>query len=75
VAFSPGFQAADRRRGRPEVFLTHGIHDGVLPVERTSRTLVRALRRDGLEVVYREFSGPHVVPPELAHEAAAWVVR
>jgi len=24
---------------------------------------------------YREFDGPHVVPPELAAEAAEWALR
>jgi phospholipase/carboxylesterase len=75
VAFSPGFETAGRRQGRPAVFVTHGTRDEVLPVERTSRVLVRALRRDGLEVDYREFDGPHVVPRELADEAGAWLVR
>lgn len=75
LAFSPGFEAADRRQGRPELFLTHGTRDEVLPVERTSRRLVRALRDDGYAVTYREFDGPHVVPPALADEAVQWLLR
>ena len=75
VAFSPGFQVADRRQGRPELFVSHGTRDEVLPIGRTSRPLVQALRRDGYAVVYREFDGPHVVPRELADEALQRVVR
>jgi phospholipase/carboxylesterase len=75
VAFSPGFEAADARRGEPEFFVTHGIRDDVLPIERTSRRIVPELRGDGYEVTYREFDGPHVVPPDLASAAAEWLVR
>ena len=75
VAFSPGFSAARRHRGRPGLLVTHGVADAVLPVDLTSRRVVPALRRQGHEVDYREFDGPHVVPPELAREAAAWLAR
>ena len=75
VAFSPGFEAADRRTGRPELFLSHGTRDDVLPVDRTSRRLVPALRRDGYQVIYREFDGGHVVPREVADEALERAAR
>lgn len=75
VAFSPGFENADRRRGRPAFFITHGTRDTVLPIDRTSRDLVPSLREQGYDVTYREFDGPHVVPPDLAAEAAEWALR
>ncbi len=75
AAFSPGFEAADQRRGQPEFFITHGTRDDVLPVERTSRRLVRDLRSDGYAVTYREFDGRHVVPRTLAAEAMEWILR
>lgn len=75
IAFSPGFQAATDRRGRPEVFVTHGVQDTVLPVDRTGRRVVRDLQAEGYDVTYREFDGPHVVPPSLAAEAADWLSR
>jgi phospholipase/carboxylesterase len=56
------------------VFVTHGVADRVLPIDRCSRRLVPALRQAGYEVRYREFAGGHVVPPELAAEAADWLV-
>jgi phospholipase/carboxylesterase len=71
LAFSPGFvPPGARRTGRPRVFVSHGDADDVLPIDRTSRRIVPALRRDGYDVTYREFSGPHSVPPEIAREAA-----
>lgn len=75
VAFSPGFEAAPERRGRPRVFLTHGVHDAVLPIARTGRRVAASLTADGYDVTYREFDGAHVVPPSLAAEAADWLCR
>jgi len=73
VAFSPGFSAARQRRGTPELLITHGVHDDVLPIERTSRRLVPTLRSQDYVVDYREFDGGHVVPPDLAERAADWL--
>ena len=72
IAFSPGFSAPARRRGTPAIFVSHGIDDRVLPIARTSRRLVPRLRAD-YRVRYREFSGAHTVPPEIAREAVAWL--
>ncbi|MGY1743633.1 MULTISPECIES: alpha/beta hydrolase [unclassified Blastococcus] len=69
LAFSPGFVPAMRARGRPAVFVAHGTADDVLPIDRTSRELVPRLEDDGYDVTYREFDGPHVVPPDVAREA------
>ena len=74
VAFSPGFCAATNRRGRPLVYQSHGVDDDVLPIDRTSRRLVPALRRKGYRVAYREFAGGHVVPPDIAREALGQVL-
>ena len=73
VAFSPGFVPGSAREGRPAVFVSHGEADDVLPVERTSRRIVPALRDDGYDVTYREFPGGHAVPPEVAREAVGWL--
>ncbi|HEV7252433.1 MAG TPA: alpha/beta hydrolase-fold protein [Mesorhizobium sp.] len=70
LAFSPGFAAPARLEGRPRVFISHGVHDTVLPIERCGRRLARELSGDGYDVDYREFDGGHVVPPELAEAAA-----
>jgi predicted esterase len=73
VGFSPGFHLADRLQGRPRFLLTHGVHDRVLPIERTSRRLVPELLGLGLDVTYHEFQGGHVVPPSYVVEAADWL--
>ena len=73
IAFSPGFMAPARSVGRPRCYVSHGIRDAVLPIARCSRRIVPALERAGHDVRYREFDGPHVVPADLAREAAAWL--
>ena len=73
LAFSPGFVPPARRVGKPAVFVSHGDNDDVLPVGATSRRIVPALRKDGYEVTYREFAGPHTVPPQVAQVAVGWL--
>ena len=73
LAFSPGFLAPGEQVGRPRIFVSHGVHDRVLPIDRCSRRLVPALRSAGYPVTYREFDGPHVVPPQMAQESVAWL--
>ena len=73
VAFSPGFLAPGAQQGAPGIFVSHGVADAVLPIERCSRRLVPALREAGYEVRYEEFEGGHVVPPPVAAQAVAWL--
>ncbi|MFD1213445.1 alpha/beta hydrolase [Arthrobacter sp. GCM10027362] len=73
IAFSPGFIPSAGRVGKPKIFVSHGSQDAVLPVAATSRRIVPILRRDGYDVTYREFDGPHAVPREISGEAAAWL--
>ena len=72
LAFSPGFAAPGEPVGQPRVFVSHGIRDDVLPIDRCSRRIVPALQRAGYDVRYREFDGGHTVPPEIAREALDW---
>ena len=72
IGFSPGFMAPANRRGKPPIFVSHGTRDRVLPIERCSRRIVPQLNREGYEVRYREFDGPHTVPTSVAREALDW---
>ena len=69
VAFSPGFVVPGARAGKPNVFVSHGRQDGVLPIAATSRMIVPALRIVGYRVDYREFTGGHEVPSAVADSA------
>jgi phospholipase/carboxylesterase len=75
LAFSPGYVPQAPRVGAPRCYVSHGTRDAVLPIGACSRRIVPALGRAGYVVRYREFDGPHVVPPDAAREAAAWLVR
>jgi phospholipase/carboxylesterase len=65
LAFSPGFAAPPMTVGRPAVFISHGIHDRVLPIDRTSRRIVPRLQAASYPVTYHEFAGGHDVPPAM----------
>ncbi len=75
LAFSPGFMAPAGQRGSPRVFISHGTHDGVLPIDSCSRRIVPRLERDGYDVRYREFDGGHTITPEIALEAVNWFTQ
>ena len=72
LAFSPGFAAPARRRGRPRLFISHGTRDRVLPIDACSRRLVPELRQAGYQVRYREFQGGHAIPAAITRDAVAW---
>lgn len=74
IAFSPGYMAPAQRRGKPQVYVSHGTRDEVLPVSVCGRRVVHELRRWHYEVEYHEFDGPHTVPPDIAREAVAWLL-
>ncbi|WP_262272124.1 alpha/beta hydrolase [Microvirga yunnanensis] len=69
LAFSPGFMAPTSTADTPRIFVSHGIHDEVLPIDPCSRRIVPALKRAGYDVEYHEFDGGHVVPPEMVERA------
>jgi phospholipase/carboxylesterase len=72
LAFSPGFLAVPGRYGRPRFWISHGTEDRVLPVDRCGRRVSRELAADGYEVRYEEFTGGHVVTPDLVTAALDW---
>ena len=66
LAFSPGFMLPAERHDRPRIFVSHGTHDQVLPIDVCSRRIVPQLQRVGYDVTYQEFDGPHTIPPVIA---------
>ena len=75
LAYSPGFAAPADKRGRPRFYVSHGTRDEVLPIEVCSRRIVPQLKEAGYEVRYREFDGPHTVPPDVARESVGWFLK
>jgi phospholipase/carboxylesterase len=74
LACSPGFIIKGGLSGKPRVFISHGTADQILPIDSTSRRIVPVLERANYSVTYREFEGPHAVPPTMARDAFAWFV-
>lgn len=72
IAFSPGFFYALEDHGHPAVFISHGVHDRVLPINSCSRRIVPQLNKRGLQVVYHEFDGEHEMPANIRQEAIEW---
>lgn len=73
IAFSPGFIPRMAPHARPYVYISHGTRDTVLPIDQCSRRIVPQLERQRYDVEYREFDGPHTVPPDVAKDAVAWM--
>ena len=74
IAWSPGFVAPATRVGTPRIFVSHGVADRVLPIDRCSRRLVPVLRADGYAVTYEEFDDGHVVPTAVVERSLDWAV-
>jgi thioredoxin 1 len=67
----PAAEVADDGRRVP-VFIAHGSHDPLIPVQR-SRDLARALRTAGVPTVYREYPMEHQVAIEELRDARDWI--
>jgi phospholipase/carboxylesterase len=72
LAFSPGVMQPASAAGKPRIFLSHGTADRTMPIDDTSRKFVPRLKALGYDIVYREFDGRHVLPPEIRREAYEW---
>ena len=75
LALSPGYIPPAEPAGRSRVFVSHGTQDTVLPIDRCSRRVVRALQEAAYEVRYAEFEGGHVIPPDIAEQACRWMLE
>jgi len=73
IAFSPGFILPVDAHAQPHVFISHGTRDQILPIDQCSRRIVPLIEAAGYDVEYREFDGPHAVPPNIARDAVAWM--
>lgn len=73
ITYSPGFLTDSTPRGKPDIFISHGIQDTVLPIAISSRRLVPILLTRGYAVDYKEFTGGHEVPTEISDDAMSWL--
>jgi phospholipase/carboxylesterase len=75
MAFSPGVMSPAQVRGKPQIFISHGLNDRVMPIDDTSRIFVPRLKTLGYDVTYREYEGGHAAPPAIVREGFDWFVR
>ena len=74
VAFSPGFVISGDAHGKPRIFISHGTHDHILPIDRCGRRIAGELKEQGYDVTFREFDGDHEIPTDVAREALTYVL-
>jgi predicted esterase len=80
AAFSPGFVPLDDAtqieilsNKKPRVFISHGTHDHILPIDSGGRRISAGLKSRDFDVTYREFDGDHEIPADVAREGMKWV--
>ena len=73
VAFSPGFVIRGDLHGQPRIFISHGTHDHILPIDDCGRRIAARLKNYGYDVTFREFDGDHEIPADVAREGLSWV--
>ena len=74
VAMSPGVMQPTAARGKPKIFISHGIADRVIPIDETSRRFVPRLKALGYDVTYREYDGRHTVLAPIVRAAFKWAL-
>jgi phospholipase/carboxylesterase len=75
VAFSPGFMISGEAHGKPRIFISHGIRDHILPLDRCGRRIAADLKDGGYDVTFREFDGDHEIPNDVAREGLQWAAK
>lgn len=73
AAFSPGFVIDGTREGMPQIFISHGTRDRILPIDSCGRRVAAELKSRGYQVTLREFDGRHEIPGDVMREGLRWV--
>jgi len=75
MVFSGGIMIPVRRQGKPRIFMSHGLNDQQMPIDRTARRFVPKLKEEGYDLTYKEYEGGHGTPPYVMREAFEWFTR
>ena len=67
------FSCSDTQRGKPEIFVAHGVQDDILPIAYCARTYASALQAKGYSVECEEFEGVHELPDALSTAGMNWL--
>ncbi|MDR7035785.1 MULTISPECIES: alpha/beta hydrolase [Methylobacterium] len=66
IVSSAGFMSVQVQTGAPKVFISHGVKDEQIPIDRSARMHVARLREAGYDVTAVEYDGPHAYRPAVA---------
>lgn len=69
IVSSAGFMSVHMQAGAPRIFISHGLRDEQIPIERSGRRHAAALKDAGYDVTYVEYDGPHAWRPAVAARA------
>jgi phospholipase/carboxylesterase len=73
IGYSPGsVERTDPLVGKPQIYVSHGTHDSIIPVRASRDFIVPALLDDDYDVTYNEFEGGHEVPAAVSEGALDW---
>ena len=59
IVSSAGFLSVQVQVGAPRIFLSHGLRDAQIPIDRSARIHAARLREAGYDLTYVEYDGPH----------------
>jgi predicted esterase len=72
IAHSAGFIIPGTRHGHPRVFMAHGSHDRILPIDQCGRRIASDLHDAGYDVEFAPFDGGHMIRPEMVQRSLDW---
>jgi len=65
IVSSAGFMSVQHQEGAPRVFLSHGVNDEQIPIDRSARAHAALLKGAGYDLTYMEYNGPHAYQPPV----------
>ncbi len=65
IVSSAGFMSVQEQEGAPRIFMSHGIQDEQIPIDRSGRAHSALLKQAGYDVTYVEYNGPHAYQPPV----------
>lgn len=65
IVSSAGFMSVQHQEGAPRIFMSHGVRDEQIPIDRSGRTHSALLKQAGYDITYMEYNGPHAWQPPV----------
>ncbi|OYZ89287.1 MAG: esterase [Rhizobiales bacterium 17-65-6] len=65
IVSSAGFMSVQQQEGAPRIFMSHGVRDEQIPIDRSARAHASLLKRAGYDLTYMEYNGPHAWQPPV----------